>query len=162
LILPFLGAQKIYYQYDFSQPWDSIANTALTYQMPEVYACPADNNAVRLNESSYMVIVGQRTMFPHDGCVAREEITDGLDSTIMVAEVESAGASWLEPMDLDAKMMQFQINGFAGQEIGSVFRRGAHVATADGQVHFLRNSTLPEHVETMTTIDGGEKVPPQF
>lgn len=158
-ILPYLGYQHVYDQYDFSQPWDSPHNMSLMSSMPPEYACPSDPDAKSTFETSYMVVVGPRTAFPGESCVSCSDITDGVESTILVVETPTSGALWLEPADLDATRMVFQVNGRVGVEIGSHHDGGAHVATADGQAMFLWDASPPEDLRGMTTTNGGEPFP---
>ena len=64
LILPELGYQSLYNQYNFDEPWDSPNNLAVAQQMPSEYGCPSDLDATSAGETSYMVIVGPETGFP--------------------------------------------------------------------------------------------------
>lgn len=159
LLLPYLGYRHVYEQYHFSEPWDSPANMLVARQMPAEYASPADPDALAQFETSYMVIVGDGTMFPGSRAVRTQDIKDGETETILVAETQSSGVSWLAPKDLDFRQMRFEINGKAGVEIGSQHSGGAHVVTADGKAHFLREGVSPEGVQAMATIQGGEAIP---
>jgi type II secretory pathway pseudopilin PulG len=159
LLLPYLGYDHVHDQYDFNQPWDSPQNMNLRYMMPREYACPADVDARSNYETSYMVITGDKTMFPGKECTTRDDITDGLAYTILLAQTRSCGVCWLEPRDLDGDRMRFEINGREGVEISSVHLGGAHVMTADGESHFLADDTPPDYVQAMTTIAGNEVVP---
>jgi prepilin-type processing-associated H-X9-DG protein len=162
LLLPFLEHQWLYDQYDFSQPWDSPQNINLTFQMPAVYACPADPNAQPQSETSYLLIVGPRTMFPNDRSTATNDISDGLSNTIMVVETRAAGISWLEPKDLDARQITFLVNGGVSPDIGSYHAGGVHVLMADGTVRFLSNGVPAEFMEALSTASGGESVSAQI
>jgi len=159
LLLPYLGHDHVYDRYDFNQPWDSPQNINLRFMMPPEYACPADPDARSKYETSYMVIVGDKTMFPGEECTTRDEITDGVAYTILLAQTPACGVCWLEPEDLDADGMRFAINGRERVEIGSVHSGGAHILTADGESHFLADDTPADFVQAMTTIAGNEVVP---
>lgn len=159
LLLPHLGYQHVYQQYDFGQPWDSPRNMMLARLMPTEYACPADSDARTQFETSYVVVVGDSTIFPGARCVKSQDVQDGEAETLLVAETPTCGISWLAPKDLDFRLMRFEINGKPGVEIGSKHRGGAHVVTADGRSHFLRDGTSPEVVQAMATIQGGESIP---
>ena len=159
LLLPYLGYDHIYERYDFSAPWDSPQNMAILTWMPDEFACPADLDARAAFESSYVVIVGDGTMFPGKDSTRRDQITDGLENTIMLAQTQTSGVCWLEPRDLVVDQMRYQINGRGGVEIGSNIDDGAYVATADGSVHFLTFDASPFVVGSMVTIDGGELIP---
>ena len=159
LLLPYLGYDHIYERYDFSAPWDSPQNMAILAWMPDEFACPADLDARAASESSYMVIVGDETMFPGKDNTTREQITDGGENTIMLVQTLASGVCWLEPRDLAIDQMRFQINGRPGVEIGSNIDDGAYIATADGSIHFLTFDVSPYLVRAMTTIDGNELIP---
>jgi hypothetical protein len=159
LLLPHLGYRHVYQQYDFGQPWDSPRNMMLAHLMPTEYACPADPDARTQFETSYLVVVGDRTLFPGARCVKAQDIKDGDSDTLLVVETPTCGISWLAPKDLDFRQMRFEINGKTGVEIGSQHRGGAHVVTADGKSHFLRDGISPEVVQAMATIQGGESIP---
>ncbi|MCO6456199.1 MAG: DUF1559 domain-containing protein [Pirellulaceae bacterium] len=158
LILPYLGHDSTYKQYDFSQPWDSPQNVGLKYLMPEAYLCPSDGTLANSDETSYLVVVGRRTAFPPDGTTRLNQITDGLSHTVLVVETSGEAVCWMEPKDLDARRLQFQINGGQG-EPGSKHPAGCHVVTADGVVHFLHEDAPPDGVRALTTIAGGEPIP---
>ncbi len=159
LLLPYLGYDHVRDQYDFNQPWDSPQNMGVRYMMPAEYACPADPDAKLQYETSYVVIVGEKTMFPGEDCTTQDDIADGTAYTIILAQTPSCGICWLEPKDLNADRMRFEINGREGVEIGSVHPDGAHVMTADGESHFLAEDTPPDYVQAMTTVAGNEPIP---
>jgi type II secretory pathway pseudopilin PulG len=159
LVLPYLGYSHIHAQYDFNQPWNSPHNMNLLGSMPAEYACPADPDARANHEANYVVVVGAETLFPGSKSVRREQMSDGAHCTILVAQTRSSGVTWLEPRDLEADQMCFEINGRAGVEIGGSLPGGAHVATADGVVHFLPEDLPPPTVRAMATISGNEPFP---
>lgn len=159
LLLPYLGYDHVYERYDFSAPWDSPQNMAILTWMPAEFACPADPDARTASETSYMVIVGDASMFPGENSTTRNQIIDGPENTIMLAQTPASGVCWLEPRDLAMDQMRFVINGRPGVEIGSNIPDGAYVATADGSTHFLTYNSTPNLVRAMVTIDGSELVP---
>lgn len=158
LLLPYLGKQNLYDRYDFTQPWDGQLNLALQPEMPEVYACPGDLEAVTLCETSYMVVRGKSTAFPGRQSVKPADLSDGFTNTVLVVEVTGTGISWMEPADLALDSMQLEINSTSGADISSVFVTGAHVVTADESTHFLPNDTQPEEIRALLTIDAGDYV----
>ena len=77
----------------------------------------------------------------------------------MLVEVADSNVCWAEPEDLHFDKLTFAINGGKRQAISSYHRHGANVAFCDGSVRFLKDSTNPQLVKAMLTIDGGETVP---
>lgn len=159
LLLPYLGEETLYDRYDLNQPWDSPSNLEIATAMPSVYACPADPDAMALQESNYVVIVGPNTAFPGKEEVSTTDITDDVRTTITVVETPVNGVPWTQPVDLTVDKMQFAVNGFLGKEIGSHHTGGAFVLMADGRVHFLSDLVSADFLSGMTTIGGGEYIP---
>jgi hypothetical protein len=159
LILPQLGEHGLHARYRFDEPWDGPANSQLLKQMPEVYGCPADPDARAKGETSYMVLVGPRTLFPGSTPVATRQVRDDHALTILVAEVPVAGTAWMQPKDLDATRMKFGVNGAMTGEIGSFHPRGAYAVMLDGTARFLSELLADEYVRAMSTANGGEDVP---
>lgn len=165
LILPEMEQQQLYDQYRFDEPWDGPNNRKLHQQTLPYIACAAASHNRPLKpgtETHYVVVVGPKTAFPGDKCVALSDITDNHGNTILVVEVESSGIHWMEPRDLHVTQMARQINPAKGQGISSGHKGGgAHVAMADGSVEFLGEKTLtPAEIQSLLTIDGNEP-PPQ-
>jgi prepilin-type processing-associated H-X9-DG protein len=165
LILPYMEEQELYDQYHFDEPWDSPHNSTLASQMPDVYACPSDASAGG-SITSYAMLVGPHAFSPGPKGRKLSEIIDGTSNTIMVAETANLGVNWMQPQDLDVSLMRFEVNGgrskgsTRGTEISSHHAGGANVAFCDGTVRFLSNTMDAKRLKAMTTIDGGETVPP--
>ena len=100
---------------------------------PEVWYCPSDSTK-RVN---YAVVVGTETAFPPNQNVKLDEITDGLENTILVVETLSGSDKWTEPRDLQFDSMSFVISNSKNGEIGSRHPGGANVGFADGEAHFI-------------------------
>jgi prepilin-type processing-associated H-X9-DG protein len=168
LILPYIeGENALYQQYRFNEPWDSPHNRALASRMPRVYACPSDvppGGSV----TSYAMLVGPHAFSTGPRGRRAAEIRDGLSNTIAVAEAADAHINWMEPRDIKAEDMQFQIGrgptpNAGNAEISSRHANGANVLFCDGAVHFISGNTDPQQLKAMTTVDGGETImPPDF
>ena len=156
LILPYLGSegQFLHRQINFNEAWDSPQNASLASQMPRCFASPLDQNARNLYESNYVVLTGKNTMFPDAASRKQSEIKDDPAATIMVVEVKSNGKSWMEPLDLIANQIDYQIGG----DLGGNHPNGANVLFADGDVHYLYDNTSANEIEAMATVAGGEPV----
>jgi hypothetical protein len=158
LILPYLGEEGLYKRYNFQQPWDSPHNLTLTYQMPDVFACPADRDAKLMGETNYMVVIGRKTAFPSAYPHSLSDISDDLGTTLLVTETRAAGITWLQPKDLDAARIQYSVDTSFEREIGSHHAKGVYALMADGDVKFIHNNTPEEYVRALTTIAGGEEI----
>ena len=75
LILPFFEdekVQRLYEQYDLSQPWDSDVNRKLLQQRPFVYDCPGSD--MRGSVTAFAAMVGDGCFFNGD-CAGVAEST---------------------------------------------------------------------------------------
>ncbi len=164
LLLPYLGDESLkslYKQYRFSEPWDSDNNRKISDLALAMYQCPGQPGR-RDPTTNYMMVIGPHTI--SDGPHARNvsEITDGLAGTIMLVEVADSGTWWAEPHDLSFDRISFTINGSKRQGISSYHPGGVNAAFCDGSIRFLKDSTNPQLVKAMFTIDGGEQVPTEW
>ena len=126
----------------------------------ELFQCPGQPDT-KLPITNYMMVVG-----PHTISNGREATKDHRDHR-RPGQHDHVGRSgrfrhvcWAEPEDLHFDKLNFTINGSKRQEISSYHRHGANAAFCDGSVRLLKNSTNPQLVKAMLTIDGGEPIPP--
>jgi prepilin-type processing-associated H-X9-DG protein len=161
LILPGLGEQELYEQYDFHSPWNSPNNLALAEKVPDVYRCPGDTSAGP-HDTSYVMIVGPGTLSDGTGTTRESAFTDGLQNTIAVTEMARSGIHWMQPQDLPFDRMSFQINDDAEFCIRSGHPGGANVVFCDGSTKFISDRTDPYIVKTMITIAGSPDEQPPF
>lgn len=106
LLLPFLGEESLHREYRFDEPWDGEHNRRLSSRVPECYRCPADAHK---GSSSFLAIVGRRTMWPAYFTVNVKDVTDGSSNTVMLMEALDRDINWLEPRDLTTSQALEQI-----------------------------------------------------
>lgn len=152
LILPQLGYQHVYDQYDFDEPWDSPANMALADQMPQEYTCATDPDQFT-NHTSYVAAVGPDRMFPGANARKLTEVPDGLSNTIAVMEYSGSQINWLEPRDEPTAG-----SGAANSPPFSNHPGGWHALMGDASVRWISDSSSSQQVEALMTVDGGEAV----
>jgi len=170
LVLPFLEHQALYDSIRLDEPYDSPHNRAVfdavesgnerPRSMPDVFWCPSDRK--NHTETNYVMVVGPHTISNAPKCVRLKDIADGASNTIAVVETYDSGIRWYEPRDLSAEQMSFKINDPEYVGIGSRHPGGANVALCDAAVRFLEETLDPEVVRALTTINGGEKLPPDW
>jgi hypothetical protein len=157
LILPYLGdeAAALYAEYDFAEPWDGPNNKLLEARMPAVYRCP-DDDVSPAGDTSYCVVRGQGFVFDKDVAVARGDISDGLERTILVVEAAGAGIPWMAPRDHVLGSVSLTVAEGPGSAIDSTHAGGAHVCLADGTPLWLGEFEDNDRIKAMFTIAGGD------
>jgi prepilin-type processing-associated H-X9-DG protein len=160
LILPYLDLGSLHKQYNFNEPWDGPNNRKLHDAVLPIYSCPSRSKNQSATDTSYVVIVGNETMWPGTKRISLTTIAagDGASKTIMLAEVHDSGIHWMEPRDLHLTQMAPTINAPSGQGISSGHTGGANVAFADGHTQFLPSTMPAETLRALLTINGKETI----
>lgn len=147
----------------FDEAWDGPNNRRLRDMRPPSLFCPSHPESAENGFTSYVAVVGPRTLFPSTGKSRKlTEIRDDPQSTLMLVESESAGVHWMEPRDLDWDTMSFRVNDRSRPSISSEHRVGSypgpHVVTANDGVGYLPDGVSPDTVRSLLTIDDGRAV----
>ena len=161
LILPYLGEEALYNQFDLKKPWDDPINMQASYEMPAVYRHPNGASVGAYNVSGYYLITGRGTLFPAKGPLGPSDVADGPDQTVLVIEAVPVVASgfWTEPVDLDFSVMQGSPGASLGIEPGGLLDDGVAFCTVDGRGHFVTNAIDPIVFRALVTPSGGERLP---
>ena len=152
LILPFLEQNAMYAQYDFTQPWDSPANLALTMaSCPSVFQCPAHTGPGTGN-TDYVGVAGPGTLF--DGSKARTmgEIHDGTSRTLAIVEIANSNIHWAQPVDFDVSTASFDPSLATGPNSFGSSHAGTVVGYLDG--HIEVSSGPPQLLQAAATVAG--------
>ena len=159
LILPFIDQMPMHDAYDFSQPWDSLENLAVTRNTPPVFRCPSAPGSP--DTTHYVVITGRDTCFDGGKGIKIREITDGASNTLLVVEAHESSIPWYEPRDLDVSVLGGGGGGGGGGAsagLSSSHPGGFNAAYCDGRVRFVNESTAPTTIRAQVTPAGGEQV----
>lgn len=155
LLLPYLEAQHLYSQYDFSQPWDSPTNQAMASQIPELLQCPSSSTSIVTSKTSYVVVVCDddtdlaqlSTMFPGKRALAIRDLHDSTSNTILAVESMDHAVDWLEPKDIAVDQLLQDSTNHPG---------GFNVVLADGSVRFITTSTDADVLQSLLTPAAGD------
>ncbi len=158
LLLPFLGHDELYKEYQMDEPWDGPHNRKLALRIPDIYRCPA--NGMSATSTSYVAIVGSLTGWPEHYSTTFGEITDGLANTIAIAETKDLDINWMEPRDITYEQAAAGINPESVAGISSLHkkdgRRGANIAMFDKSAHFFYNEVERGVLRSLLSARGGQ------
>ena len=126
--------------------------------MPEFYRCPSRSDKQSKMETSYVAVVGPKTMWPGEKATKVTDITAGTSNTVAVVESENSGIHWMEPRDLSVTQMPMAIKPARGQGISGPHSNVALAVYGDGHTYGLAKDTPPETVRAVLTIAGGETI----
>ena len=98
-ILPYLEQEALYKQFKLDEPWDSEHNKKLIELMPPTFADPAVQ--LKPGMTTYVVPIGEGTVFGGKKEPRFQDILDGTSNTIMIVNVTPDRAVvWTKPEDL--------------------------------------------------------------
>jgi len=151
-ILPYLGEDERYRQYDLNQPWHSEHNKKLLQSTPSVYRHPSQK--LDAGTTNYVTIAGTETA-TGDGQtgLSMEDVQSGDDPhrTVLLAE-STAEIPWTSPEDPIFEP------GKPAPALGGIFSRGFQVAMVDGSVHPIPATVSDEEWSALLTRNGNELV----
>jgi hypothetical protein len=164
ILLPYLEQQELFERYRFDEPWNGPHNRLLANALGEsfVFHCPMDDDTPREN-TSYVAVIGESTMWPPRGVVSFDDVTDDNDLTLHVVEVSDSGVLWMAPRDLRLDAMRFEIGAKKGVGIRSRHeyddRTIANVSLVSGAVRAFDETTPPAEVRSMLIRNDGGPQP---
>jgi hypothetical protein len=132
-LLPFVGGEKLYMQYDQNQPWGSEHNKRLISRMPDVFR--SDHDDQESTNSGYYVLVGRGTIFEGPQGAKVRDITDGTSNTLLIVEAKR-NIPWTKPEDIafDPDKPVPALGGFPPGLLAAVFADGAVFCTRTHRV----------------------------
>jgi hypothetical protein len=135
----------------FDEAWTSPTYSWMMDRIPRCYSLSED---AAVPFTRILAIVGPGTAFEAGRLRSRAEL-DG--DTILIVEVKHSGLHWMEPGDLDVRMMPRSINHPSGKGIAGINPEEFHVGFADGQVWCLRSNISFEDIEKFFTVEGAKQ-----
>ena len=147
-ILPYLGEQQLYDEYDFSQPWNSERNKQVLAKIPPVFRHPKDDSTS--TNASYFALVGEQTAFGNGAGNEIRSFTDGTSNTGMVFEAQRR-IPWTKPEDVPFDSEDVP-------ELGGWQSEGYNVGMSDGAVFFLSKAIDKDVLKNLMTRNDGNLV----
>jgi prepilin-type processing-associated H-X9-DG protein len=150
-LLPFLGEQTLYQQFNLNEPWDSEHNRPLVEKMPAVYRSGRAPEEKGL--TSFKMFAGHGALLDPRKVYSLATITDGLAATILVIEAGDA-VLWTRPADLpyDAEKPLPKLAGPYSDRL--------HVLMCDGSVRTVdpRGKDFERKLRAAVTPSGNERL----
>ena len=163
MILPELGRNDLYQQYNFDVPWNDTRNVTVTMQMPSEYNSFGADQALGVSTTQICAVVGKETMFPYAKSVSRDQITDPYDTLLSIVEVQGMGFDWTDPTqdyDIDSPQGTFLINdNVQGSKLLTSSTLTGNIGTLNEDTYHVPMNTSSVTLRDMATRSGGEFVP---
>jgi hypothetical protein len=115
-LLPYLGQERLYQEFDFDQPWDSEVNRRAAEAMPTVFdwnLSPGQGTedlirqaAGTVPSANFQCLVGQQAALGAAGITTREQIADGPDRTLMLVHAPQLATPWSAPAGWEVNTQQ--------------------------------------------------------
>jgi len=85
-------------KFRFDESWDGPANRKLHGMRPPNFFCPSHTESAEKGFTSFLAVVGPRTLFPGGGKTRRlADVRDDSKSTLMLVESVNTSIHWMEP-----------------------------------------------------------------
>ncbi|GAB5404037.1 MAG: hypothetical protein Aurels2KO_22680 [Aureliella sp.] len=156
LVLPFVEETALYERYDFTKPWNHPDNLKLADEMPTVFSCPTCQSPHANYTTSYVAIVGDKTLWPTNGTTRAKDVSDGLYSTLMLIESEAARTHWMAPHDLRFSEIVPTTATGRTMVVDTGHQDVATAAFANGGIHTLHGDHSAEMLKALSTKAGRE------
>ncbi len=158
LILPQLGYQNLYDQFDLDSAWDSEQNVSLISRMPSEFKANESSTNLFEGETAITLIVGNGTLFPTSGPLSPTQILDFTTETILVTEAMRSNNTWSAPFDTTFSGA-IAIGNRPGIDVG-VGRQAVTPAVAvSGDPLIISNNVLFPVLRGLITPNGSEMLP---
>jgi Protein of unknown function (DUF1559) len=152
-LLPYLDVYRgarLYQKFRLGEPWDSTHNKALLEEMPSEYEAVAGSAAAPYS-TYYQGLVGPGALFDENEGTRIEDVTDGLQWTLMFVEAAEP-VPWTKPEDLSFDKTK------PLPKLGGQFEDGFYVAFVDGSVRILSRKIAPETLRALIMRSDGEVI----
>ena len=150
-LLPFLGHQDLYDQFNLDEPWNSPNNLSLLPMMPQVYSV----DGIEAGFTTYLASIGPNTLFSNEDTrgVSFGQITDGSTNTILYVKADDDQAvQWTRPADLPFDAANPRA-GLGNSDVG-----GFLGVTAAAETIFVENSISDLDVASLLLRNDGRTI----
>ena len=140
LLLPNLGEEKLYKEFNLTQDWNSQQNKMASAKMPGVYRMP--DQLAGMNATYFKVFTGPDAPFDKKRQLIEKDFSGGLSKTVAVV-VANMSVEWTKPDEIPFDAKKF-MPGVLGRTTASSFK----CVMFDGTIH-----TYPRTLEQKELSD---------
>ncbi len=150
LILPYLGEEKLFREFNLEEPWDSPHNKTLLAKRPKAYA-PVRKDA-GADMTYYQVFHGKDAAFERQQPLRIDDLLDGTANTFLLAEAANA-VPWSKPADLayDPKKPL--------PKLGAQFDKVFAVGIGDGTSALVKSNADERILQLYIMRNDGQSIP---
>ena len=150
-LLPYLEQAELYKQFKLDEPWDSENNKKLINIIPKPYLDPQAN--VKPGMTTYVVPIGEGTVFGGNEPLRLRDIRDGSSNTIMVVNaLPDKAVIWTKPDDLPV----VEATPLAG--LTNDARKNFEAALCDGSVRVFTADIGAETLRLLLNANDGKPI----
>jgi Protein of unknown function (DUF1559) len=153
LVLPFMGYEDLYKEFELTQAWDSPSNMNLVRKMPSEYGSPNAKDAINSFETNYVILTGAGTLFPPSGSLSNANVDK---HTILVVETNN-NTIWSKPGDIDIGR-GLRPGNRAMTDVGGLHKESFTAVTVEKELMRIPSNVPQAVLDALVTPNGGENV----
>ena len=158
MLLPFLGHEELYMQYDFSKPWYSPVNQKLANQRPDVYSCLDSHNPnLAPDETCCLATTGAHTMWPGAKSRTLPQVSDDPRTTVSLIHAHPKKVQWICPEDVSVEEAVEILTRHNNAPAQAASKTVYAISADSGTARFLFGVS-PDLCRSLFTVDGAENV----
>jgi hypothetical protein len=157
ILWPYMESRPKPEPYRLDEPWNGPNNSKLAQtdplfsRCPLFYRCPGDSSPPQM--TSYVVVIGDETMWTKYGYMRMADVADGPSHTILVLEIANSDIHWMEPRDLPIAELEEWLDPSHKPTLLHSHRQGSItggiVVFADGHTEFLPHDIAIERLREL-------------
>ena len=152
-VLPYIEQDRVYSQFDLSQPWDSAKNRPASNTTIKTFTTPFNGPEEPGVNTPYRVFYGGGALFEADGTpVDIGRVPDGLSNTVLMVHATEQ-VPWAEPREF-----RYSANAPLPKLGHPGLRGGFNVVMADGSVRFVSDKVSERTLRNAITKDDGQQL----
>lgn len=149
-ILPLLGYNELYKQFDQTQPWDHPNNKRLLEYIPPESTSPERNDT----NTNYQLFVGRQALFSTKDLKFKSDLSDAPHIAMLVEVDDATAVPWTSPYDYDVDLSKP-----FGEGLGGLRADGFFFSWMSGQVALWPNPIDKVHLKKAITFEAGDSFP---